>query len=170
MIYLERDDLPLVFSLIARHYSNKEEIPNYQSEIVGCEKLYGVLERVRMEHYPTLIDKVVYFFIQINKGHFFSNGNKRLALVCAIGLLVFNDKEITGNFSKDEYKKILLKIFPNCEECLEDHSDFNSTEFALYNLSIIVADSHKYVTEKNDFDALKSKVTEFFNSSVVDTV
>lgn len=170
MIYLEKDDLTLVFKLIAKHYSREEEIPDYQGEVGGCEKLYGVLERVRMEHYPTLIDKVVYFFIQINKGHFFSNGNKRLALVCAIGLLIFNDKEVRDDFSKDDYRKILLALFPGCEASLEDRSDFNSAEFALYNLSIIVADSHKYVTEKDGFDALKNNVGDFFHQSVVDIV
>ena len=158
-----------VRELIAQHYSREEEIPDYQAEEAGCENLNGVLERVRMEHYPTLIEKVGYFFIQINKGHFFSNGNKRLALVCAIGLLIFNDKEVNHDLTKNDYERILLDIFPNCAECLEDHADFNSAEFALYNLSIIVADSHKYVPEENGFDMLKNKVTQFFNRSVVDS-
>ncbi len=170
MIYLEREDLPLVFNLIAQYYSKEEEIPNYQSEILGCESLYGVLERVRMEHYPTLIDKVVYYFIQINKGHFFSNGNKRLALVCALGLLIFNDKEVNNKLDKDDYRKILVDLFPGSEKSLQDHNDFNSIEFALYNLSIIVADSHKYITGEDSFDILKTKISEFFNLSLVDAI
>ena len=98
-----------------------------------------------MNHYPTLVDKVVYLFIQINKGHFFSNGNKRLALVCSTGFLIFNNKKI-DQLSRDRFKEILFSVFPECKGYLEDHEDFLPGEFALYNLSIFVADRHKYIT------------------------
>lgn len=168
MLYLERQDLDLVFNIIAQHYTSKEEIPDYWGEQEGIERLLGVFERVRMEHYQSLIDKVVYLFIQINKGHFFSNGNKRLSLVSAIGFLIFNDRKINDALSRSQFKEILLSIFPECDDCLEDRDEFTPGEFALYNLSIIVADSHKYVTEEEGFDVLKDKVSEFFTKVVIE--
>lgn len=164
MLYIGKDDLEIIFGIIAEHYTNQEEIPNYSSEEAGIEKLLGVYERVKMNHYTTLIDKVVYLFIQINKGHFFSNGNKRLALVSSIGFLFLNEKEVK-QLTREEFKKILISLFPLCESDIEDHEEFNSGEFALYNLSIIVADSHKYLPE-GDFNMLKQKVSDFFNQIV----
>lgn len=167
MLYLEKDDLEFIFGIIAEHYTNQEEVPNYPDELEGIEKLLGVFERVQMNHYPTLVDKVVYLFIQINKGHFFSNGNKRLALVCSTGFLIFNNKKI-DQLSRDRFKEILFSVFPECKGCLEDHEDFSPGEFALYNLSIIVADSHKYITQEEGFEVLKEKVSYFYNAVIVD--
>jgi prophage maintenance system killer protein len=101
MIYIEESDLEIIFSIIDKFYSRREEVPNYRNDKHGLSQLIGVLERVKMDYYPLLEDKVSYLFIQVNKGHFFSNGNKRLALVLAVGFLLFNDKDI-NNYSIEQ--------------------------------------------------------------------
>ena len=167
MLYLDEGELDIICRVISDYFTKKEEVPDYVSEQSGIDQLLGVFERVQMEHYISLVDKVAFLFIQINKGHFFSNGNKRLALVSAVGFLFINDKRI-ASLSEDEFKEILLSIFPGCEDSLEDHDEFSSDEFALYNLSIIVADSHKYVTPEDSFDVLKEKVVDFFSRTIID--
>ena len=167
MLYIEENDLNIIFRIIAVHYTKAEEVPDYWSEQNGIQNLLGVFERVKMSHYATLIDKVTYLFIQINKGHLFSNGNKRLALVSSIGFLTINNKTI-AELSREEFRKILIFAFSDCEKDLEDHSELSASEYALYNLSIIVADSHKYISKAKGFDALKASVAKFFETTVVD--
>lgn len=165
MEYFEKDDLDLIFKLISKYYNAVEEVPQYTLEQAGVEKCLGILERVKTDFYPSLMTKTTYLFIQINKGHLFSNGNKRLALVTAMGFLNINNKKIAQKDKRD-FKDKLLELFPKYKDHLEDQEDFAPQEYALYNLSIIVADSHKYIPE-NDFDYLKNKVIEFFNHFVV---
>ena len=167
MLYFDEDDLELIFNLIVKHYSDREDVPNYLNEQEGIKNLLGVFERVHMDFYPSLIDKAVCLFVQINKGHFFSNGNKRLALVTAIGFLNINDKKV-ANLSREKFKEILLSLFPKCEDTLEDQKDFSPEEYALYNLSVIVADSYRHISEKEGFEVLKQKVANFFNEVITD--
>ena len=76
-VYLEEVQLPQLFSYLQERYARVEEVPDYKGEAIGYEKLLGVLERVRMDlFYPDLLDKATYLLVSINKGHFFSNGNK----------------------------------------------------------------------------------------------
>ena len=90
-----------------------------------------------------------------------------MALVCSTGFLIFNNKKI-DQLSRDRFKEILFSVFPECKGYLEDHEDFLPGEFALYNLSIIVADSHKYITQEEGFEVLKEKVSYFYNAVIVD--
>lgn len=167
MLYFEEGDLKLIFGVIEKYYTSQEEVPNYFDEEEGVKNLLGVFDRVRMEYYPALVDKIVYLFVQINKGHFFSNGNKRLALVVAMGFMNINNKKIAQS-SRNKFKEALATLFPGCEKFLEDQKNFSPEEYALYNLSIIVADSHKYISSEEGFDTLKKKVVDFFNLFLVD--
>jgi prophage maintenance system killer protein len=166
MLYLDPSDLPAIVDVISRYYVRQEEVPDYMNEPMGIEQLFGVFQRVHSDYYQTLIDKVVYLFIQINKGHFFSNGNKRLALVVALGFLFFNDKRLTP-LTKEEFRLLLSSVFLGCDKYLEDDPTFTADDFALYNLSIIVADSHKYVDPVDGFEDLKERVQMFFVKTVV---
>lgn len=112
-------------------------------------------------YYPTLLDKAVYLLIGINKGHFFSNGNKRIALTITVTFLTLNYL-ILKEGSKEWYKKYLQQLFPEFSKW-EDFSDFNSTDFATYNLSIIIADSGVYGITHDD---LKARVRLFFEGSL----
>jgi|GEM_PF-5278895 len=123
----------------------------------GLEKKDGVLQGVQMDNfYPTVEEKAAYLLMQINKGHFFSNGNKRVALVTTLTFVLENDYAIYS-FSKAQYRDKLVKLFPKCND-FHDYDDFLPEEFGFYNLSIIIADSEKYV---DGFEQLKIAVVEF---------
>lgn len=166
MFYFTEEDLRGVFEIIGEHYAKREEVPNYWHEQDGINKLLGVFHGVQMDtFYPTLVDKATYLLTQINKGHFFSNGNKRLSLVIAIVFLAINDKRL-ADLSKKEYRDLLVNLFPSFTN-FEDQEDFSPEEFATYNLSIIIADSHKYLSREGDnFEQLKQKVVLFFYQSL----
>ncbi len=164
MEYLEEYLLPTIFDLIGRHYSDREEVPDYRSEKEGIEKLLGVFQGARQDtFYATVLEKAVYILLQINKGHFFSNGNKRLSLICAIGFLGLNNIDFKQGISKENYRKHFSEFFPSPFE-FEDYPDFSSEEFALYNLSIFIADSTKYGVA---FEELKKGVQQFVERMVM---
>ncbi|MAZ40962.1 hypothetical protein CL654_02500 [bacterium] len=157
MNYFKEEDLPTLFDLIYRHYSKQEPMPPYDSQEEGCKKLKGVLIQVTNDiYYPTLLEKAAYLLVQINKGHFFENGNKRLALVTTLGFLLINNAQFSEH-TKEEYSSLVKELFPSFNK-YQDFGDFNPEEFGLYNLSIIVADS---VAHEPDFEALKKKVEKF---------
>jgi prophage maintenance system killer protein len=157
--YLSREHLNEVFAYIAKHYSRIEEVPDYISEKTGIEKLCGVLEHAYSDiYYPTVLDKAVHLLVQINKGHFFSNGNKRLALVVTTTFLGRNGFHIKS-LEKTDFKDILSNLFPEHTDW-KDYSDFTATDFATYHMSIIIAESGMYNIE---FDVLKLRVKDFLS-------
>lgn len=162
MVYLDEDDAGLLFEIIYEHYARREEVPKYQDERQGVEKLAGVFQGVRMdEFYPDFFNKAAYLLTQINEGHFFSNGNKRLALVITTAFIYLNHFRFR-KISKEAYKTHLAKLFP-AYDAWQDFDGFFPEEFGLYNLSIIIADNKKYASS---FDELKQKVKEFLSSCV----
>ena len=157
-VYLGAGHLPPLFAYLEKRYARIEEVPDYKGEAAGYEKLLGVLERVQMDlYYPALLDKAAYLLIAINKGHFFSNGNKRLALVVSTVFLDLNKKQLKAN-SKEDYKLLLGRLFPEYQRW-SDFTEFTATDFATYHLSIIIAESGALAIEHDD---LKSRVKEFF--------
>jgi death-on-curing family protein len=161
--YLEKEHLDPIFKFVAERYGRQEEVPNYRDNLQGVEKLLGVLERARMDrYYPTLLEKATHLLLSINKGHFFSNGNKRLALVTTTTFLTINEKHLKED-SKEFYKTLLKSQFPEHTEC-KDFPDFTSTDFATYNLSIVIADSGSYAIE---YELLKERVYNFLSQSVI---
>jgi len=112
-------------------------------------------------YYPTLLDKATHLLLSVNKGHFFSNGNKRLALVVTTTFLTLNERHLKEN-SKEAYRELLASLFPEHAECT-DFPEFTPTDFATYNLSIVIADSGAYNIE---YDSLKKRVHTFLSKSV----
>lgn len=162
-LYVDEIDLDTyIFPLVSSRYGRIEEVPNYKNEQGGMLQLLGVLERVRNDnYYPSLLEKATYLLVAINKGHFFSNGNKRLALVVTIYFLVFNTKDLKDE-SKEFYSKLIDKIFPEREDC-EDFPDFSGSDYAMYHLSIIIAMSGALGIS---FDDLKKRVSLFLEESI----
>ena len=159
--YLSEEYRPPLFGYLAERYAKIEEVPNYKDERTGYEKLLAVLEQARADtYYPELFDKVGYLLIQINKGHFFSNGNKRLALVATTVFLDINGKHLKA-LSKEEYRSLLGRLFPEYKDW-SDFPDFSSTDFATYHLSIIIADSGTFGIVHDD---LKMRVKAFFTEA-----
>lgn len=160
--YLADEHLDLIFNFVSKRYGRQEEVPVYRENLDGVAKLLGVLERARMDiYYPTLLDKATHLLLSINKGHFFSNGNKRLALVVTTTFLTINEKHLKEN-SKESYQDLLSSLFPEHRECL-DFPEFTPTDFATYNLSIVIADSGTYNIE---YDSLKERVHTFLSQSI----
>jgi len=160
--YLADEHLDPIFAFVAERYGRQEEVPVYRDNLGGVAKLLGVLERARMDrYYPTLLDKATHLLLSINKGHFFSNGNKRLALVVTTTFLTINEKHLQEN-PKETYGELLNSLFPEHKEYY-DFPEFTPTDFATYNLSIVIADSGSYNIE---YDSLKKRVHTFLSRSV----
>jgi prophage maintenance system killer protein len=160
MFYIEPEQLGTVFEVIEQNYARIEEVPDYRLQLAGMERLIGVLTGVRMDtYYPTTLDKAAYLLLQINEGHFFSNGNKRLALVITGIFLALNGLRFQDT-TKEFYKTALVSLFPEYEK-FEDYPEFKGVDFATYNLSIIIAESGKLSIP---FDILKERVKTFLQS------
>ena len=158
--YIPENLLDEIFAYISDRYARIEEVPRYRDEL-GFEKFCSVLEQSRSNaYYPSLLEKAVYLLVNINKGHFFSNGNKRLALVVTTIFLLSNGLRLKVE-SKSWYKETLEELFPEYEHW-EDFTDFTSTDFATYNLSIMIADSGVYGISH---DELKRRVYVFLERS-----
>ena len=159
--YLSKEDLDLVVELLSTLYSKIEEVPEYKFEKQGFEKLCGILEQSQSDtYYPTIFQKASFVLVGINKGHFFSNGNKRLALV-TVATFLDNNKFVLKRDTKEYYKKFLTSLFPEYN-LWADFDEFSSTDFATYNLSIMIADSGVYnITH----DELKRRVTVFLEEA-----
>lgn len=158
--YISDEGLDVVFAYVSKHYSHIEEVPAYRDE-PGFDKLRGIFAHVQSDtYYPSIFEKAAYLLIGINKGHFFSNGNKRLAIVVMTLFLTGNLLKLKEE-SKDWYRNILESLFPEYAQWGDFH-EFNSTDFATYNLSIMIADSGTY---NIDHGELKSRVHEFLKAS-----
>lgn len=162
IFYLGDEHLDPIFGFVAERYGRQEEVPIYRDNREGIDKLLGVLERTRMDtYYPNLLDKATHLLIEINEGHFFSNGNKRLALVVTAAFLTLNGKHLEER-QKESYQSLLSSLFPEHEEYVDFH-EFTATDFATYNLSIIIADSG---THSLQYEALKTRVREFLSQAI----
>ena len=157
----EKDDFSFIFGLIEEHYTAYEVVPKYAADINAVGKVEGVVVMLKTDYYPTFLDKATYLLIQINQGHFFENGNKRLALVMFLYFTLTNSYRFK-KYSKDEQKEKLKELFPEYGQFV-DFDRFDATDFANYNLSIIIADSKQYGIS---FDDLKRRVKEFIDFSV----
>jgi len=161
--YLNRKDLNSIFDIIYKNFTLKEKVPDYAEDKTAVDNLGGVLERIKMDDfYPDFYDKVTYLIIQINKGHFFQNGNKRLALVSVLSFIFLNGYDVSSQ-DKEIYRKKIQELFSNFKD-FQDYEDFFPEEFAYYNLSVIIADSNEYTSS---FEELKTRVKEFFVFSLV---
>lgn len=162
MIYLGPNDLDPIFDIIYHQYSRRENVPQYQKERDGMSGLLGALEGVKMDaFYPDFFEKAAYLLIHINKGHFFSNGNKRVALVFSLVFILLNNYDVMV-ISKNEHRKKLDFLFPSFQN-YHDYQEFLPEEFGYYNLSLIVAESGDHAAS---FDDLKAKVIEFLKFSL----
>lgn len=158
----ERNLIEFIFPYVSKRYGKVEEVPDYANDSKGMPQVLGVLERVRMDtYYPTILEKAAYLLIAINKGHFFGNGNKRLALVTSTVFLVLNDAVLREE-SKEFYKELLSRLFPEYNSWT-DFPDFSPTDYATYHLSIIIADSGTY---NIPHDVLKERVLTFLKGGI----
>lgn len=163
IIYLNPACLEGVFETIQKNFSKQEEVPDYLSLTFGMEHLSGVLQGVQMDtYYPALHDKAAYLLVQINSGHFFPNGNKRLALVVTWFFLDMNGYRFK-NAEKQEYHTTVAELFPEFT-VFEDYPEFSGIDYGMYNISVIIAESKKMGIT---FDSLKSRVKSFLEWAIM---
>lgn len=156
-----KDDFSFIFGLIEEYYTAYEVVPKYAEDIKAVDSVLGVVEMSKTDYYPTFLDKATYILLQINQGHFFENGNKRLALVLFLYFILTNSYRFRG-YTKGEQGEKLKELFPEYVDFV-DFDKFDATDFATYNLSIIIADSKKYGIS---FDDLKTRVREYIDFSI----
>ncbi len=167
IIYPERSVFEkVIFPLIEKDikYPVDEQIPSYETEPKAVEQLLGTIQLSSEAYYPSLEEKAAYIFTSIAKGHFFINGNKRLAVVTV--LLFFWDNDCRAHMLQIEAEKTCLDlintIFPevvDIDKILEESRDLNMLQQFLYLISFIAVESERY---GYDFNILKSKVKQFF--------
>ncbi|HRH23698.1 MAG TPA: type II toxin-antitoxin system death-on-curing family toxin [Candidatus Magasanikbacteria bacterium] len=168
MIYLTLDYVKeTIVPIIERNYSKPNNpAHNYLSEKEGLQKLEGCLERVKWDYVQGFYPKAAQLFLEINLGHFFVNGNKRMALTTLLTFIFENDYAIFAEIANDreEIKKIylemLLKILPEFQD-YEDETDFTAQEFGFYNLTLITLEARKHGVTHDD---LKKRVEKFLDA------
>lgn len=157
--YVTEDDLDTIFSYIEMRYTRIEEVPRYREEY-RFDEFCGVLRQAAADtYYPSIQDKATYLLIGIIQGHFFSNGNKRLALVVMAFFLSFNGFQLREK-SKAEYQELLGTLFPEHGHW-EDYPDFSPRDYATYNLAVIIAQRGEYHIAHED---LKRRVGSLLES------
>lgn len=153
-----------IFPTIRNNLASKNNpAPMYEAELDGLEKLKGRLVLVRNSgYYKGFYAQTAYLFVAVAEGHFFSNGNKRLALSLLAKFYELNNyKEY--RFKRDKYLQKLKEIFPKAK--LRKISEIKVVfPEMLYHLTKIVAD--KKSRGEGNFDSLKSKVEEFLRFSL----
>ncbi len=162
--YPKEKDLLRYFELISEYLNfNNEPTPEYKEEYRGFNDLKSLIIRSQnSNYYKTFYNKASFLFININKGHYFSNGNKRLSIFISL-MFAFINKYSFNYKDKKYFKELLIKIFPEYDlNYIVDFEEFNSIEFLFYNLAIIIASESKI-----NIDELKIRVEKIFKIVLV---
>lgn len=163
MVYLEIDDFfEIIFDDIRSIVYDDTQKPSYETEVAGIKKLNSVLELIKNKnYYPTYFKKIAYLFVTLSTGHYFSNGNKRLALFSYIYITNRNGF-IFRSIRKKQYIKWFKEYFPKFK--LSKYTFHSNIGWALYNFNLAI--NTKHPQDKNghiyNFDELKEISEEFF--------
>lgn len=127
----------------------------YKNDKRGIVLLEGILDQIRSDLYATFYEKAAFLFVSINKGHFFQNGNKRLALILLLHFINKNDGTYTIR-KQQTYADLFKRRFPNYTP---SPNEFRYVVgWACYNLNKAVAAATR---DEKSFDELKKDVEEF---------
>lgn len=127
----------------------------------GVKNLNAVISLIQNDnYYPRFLDKATYLFVAISTGHYFPNGNKRLAFFSFV-YFAFRNKYNWRGVSIEKCRKWFKKHFPGYKTSRQ----FLSTNvgWALYNFNktINIKYPEKEQGHKYNFDEIK-KVTKIF--------
>ncbi|MCF7918184.1 type II toxin-antitoxin system death-on-curing family toxin [Candidatus Gracilibacteria bacterium] len=138
--YLDKQLFLSIFEIIQEaSLRYAESAPDYKHE-AGLVAFKGVCERIKEDdYYPDIFSKSAYLFLSIAKGHFFSNGNKRLAVASMFAFLLLNSYKIN--------EKNATKV---AQKFIKDHKISHRLFF--YHLAKFAVCSQK------DFDTLKTVI------------
>jgi death-on-curing family protein len=158
--YITPEDLvQIVDAIQSFEYVSKEEVPDYDLEQFGIDEYFSLIDRLKNDtFYPDFFSKATGLFLYLNTSHYFSNGNKRLAVFSMLSFLQNNGFEIK-RYSKQEFQNIMVNIF-KCD-AYEDYDNFSNMDFAMYNFAIITAQFNK---NNVDFDTAKAQVNGFMQT------
>lgn len=160
IIYIPEESLEDIFKGVENYLQRKSDpIPHYSNEIHGINRVKDVLKSIEQSYYPDFYSKASYLFLSINKGHFFSNGNKRLATTLLKIFYTINGFEAKENPLPDLKIRTNQNV-PNLEIDKLDVEFFNNDEelIFLYGLAKAIA---KLDMLDFRFDKLKEIVEEF---------
>lgn len=133
----------------------EDKRPKYEFEENGLRELEKTFEFVQVdEYYPDIFCKVAYIFLSVTKGHYFSNGNKRLATVLAAFFIITNSHTIRV-IDEKRVKRWFNKYFP--DYTLDLHQVTINDE-PLYHLNKVILSDSSYL----DFSFCKKIVAEYF--------
>ena len=145
----------IVFPYIHSKLTMAEPAPDYEHEPSGLSNLDKVLGLVRTDYYPTIYDKAAYMVCSIAGSQYYSNGNKRLAVVVLLEFLVKNEAEVRS-LNHDQYAHLLSEVFPL--HSWEDNQQISDPHaLLLYNLAITIGDAKRRGTKS--FSTLRQKVS-----------
>mgnify|MGYP000748145258 CR=1 FL=1 len=157
--YITPEDLVEIIDVIQSFdYISDEEIPRYDDQPEKIDDYFSLIDRLKNDtYYPDIYTKAAMLLLNVN-GHYFANGNKRLAVFSMTYFLESNGLTPT-ELTKNEFGNIILKIFGQHE--LEDYENFSPTDFAMYNLALITA---QFNQNNVDFDDGKTQVEQFLRA------
>src|SRR3989344_9517748 len=94
--YFDRETIEIIHSIVSlRWKEDGEPIPPFST--ANEESLDALVKLPQSsyfgeEQYPTLESKAAIIFYTLNKKHLFSNGNKRMSVMCLSVFLLINGK------------------------------------------------------------------------------
>lgn len=158
MKFLNKKDIQVCFNIIYDNLDDErnDKAPKYEKESEGLIRLVDILDRSKFEYYQEFYDKMTFLLIGINKGHFFSNGNKRVALVCSLLFAIKNGYKFVEYYDKKDYRNILEDLFPSYKKII-DYNIFTPLDFIFFNLQLVIADNAKYNISMDDI-RIKTKI------------
>ena len=163
MLYLTLEDyFNIIFSDIRELAYDDVEKPMYENDSYGINKLESILTFIKNDdYYSTFYQKATYLFLNLSRGHYFSNGNKRIAIYSFL-YFVYLNKYRYRNIQKNTYQKWFLKHFPNYVlEVDEFHTNWGWALFN-FNKAINVTEEEKIYGHKCTFIELKDITEAFF--------
>jgi prophage maintenance system killer protein len=128
----------ILFPLIRREMGKAEPAPWYEDERRGLGRLEGTFALMERDEYPDMLSKAAYLFCSVIDGHFFSNGNKRLAVAVLTYFLVVNGWKISAPDLED-LRSELQRFFPKLQ-WENVHAFRFAHEYFFYHLALIIAD------------------------------
>lgn len=139
-------------------YISDEEIPRYDDQPEKIDDYFSLIDRLKNDtYYPDIHSKAAALLLNVN-GHYFANGNKRLAVFSMTYFLESNGLS-PADLDKNEFSNLSTEIFGNHK--LEDYENFSPTDFAMYNVALITA---RFNLNNIAFDDGKAQVEQFLRA------
>lgn len=105
----------------------------YEEDKRGLEQLSGLLERIQNNtYYPNFYKKAAYLFVALSTGHYFKNGNKRIALFTYVHFSRANKLQFRS-IRAEQYKRWFDTHFPNYK--LSKQEFHSNVGWALYHFN-----------------------------------